>query len=114
MRRHGFATAVAVLVAASGCGYSEPEFQQTSTAECLRERGFFVRVGPRPTELTVYARHWTGTSHYRIGVLRFYESSAHAERAIGQSRPQFKENAGNVLADYWIRAEDWRTCLTEA
>jgi hypothetical protein len=114
VKRHAFATAVAVLVAASGCGGSEPEYQQARTAECLRERGFFVRVGPQPTELTVYARHWTGTSHYRIGVLRFYESSEHAEQAIRQSRPQIKENARNVLADVWLRAEDWRSCLTEA
>ena len=112
------------MVAVSGCGGSEPEYQQASTAECLRGLGFVVRVGPRPTELTVYERHWTGTSHLRIGVLRFYESSAdaeqaerqlaEAERSVGSAVPV--ESERNVRADLWLRAggDDWRSCLREA
>jgi hypothetical protein len=113
------------LVAVSGCGGSESEYQQASTAECLRERGFVVRVGPRPTELTVYARHWAGTSHIRIGVLRFYESSAEAEQAVRQLAEAERssvgsavplENERNVRAELWLRAggDDWRSCLREA
>ena len=124
MRLPSFVTELAVLVAASGCGGSEPKFQQTATAECLRGEGFVVRVGPRPTELTVYERHWTGTSHIRIGVLRFYDSSAEAEQAVRQLAEAERsvgsavplENARNVRADLWLRAggDDWRSCLREA
>jgi hypothetical protein len=115
VKAHAFVAALAVLVVASGCGVSEPEYQQAGTADCLRERGFLVRVvGPLPTELTVFARHWTGTSHYRIGVLRFYASSAEAEQATRESSSPARGTHHNVLADDWIRAEDWRSCLTEA
>lgn len=99
-------------------------YQQTGTAECLRGRGFVVRVGPKPTDLTVYGRHWTGTSNVRIGVLRFYESPAGAEQAVRRqeaadrsagSRMAARENAGNVVARLWPWGDDeWLWCLKEA
>ena len=116
MRLLAFVRAAAVSVAVAGCGDSERVYQQTGTADCLRGRGFLVRVvGPRPTELTVFARHWTGTSHYRIGVLRFYESSAEADQAMRRTSPPARGTHHNVLADGWLRRDEvWRSCLTEA
>lgn len=102
--------ALTVVLAGVGCS-SESRYNQGQTAECLDTRGFDVRYGPRPTDLSIFSRN-VGSSLSRLGVFRFYESSGEAKDAAQQSPRQFKETFRNVFAYGWFRADAKATgCL---
>jgi hypothetical protein len=126
MRRTlGVVLSIAALML-TACGGSERTYSQGRTAACLEREGFLVRYGPRPTELTVYAKRvelpqLTGRrgvfrrrgGDLRLGAFRFYSSTADADHALESSPRQLKDTFDNVFAYGWyLSSADALDCLT--